>query len=459
MLPHACDQPVTDPRSPYAILAAVLDLKFVVENKERVLRMLEARGQGPGEADPWGLDGERRALIQRVERLRHDQKVFGLEIAGLRKAGQAPSSSPLSKQLKDISEEIKKLEVRLQEVEDGLRSFLLGTPNLPDDSVPVGADASLNREVRREGQSPRFGFAPKPHWELGPELGILDFERAAKISGARFAVYWDLGARLERALIQFMLDLHTGRLRDDRRGPDHTYREVIPPYLVTAETLTGTGQLPKFEGDLFKTRAGDRDLYLIPTAEVPLTNLHRDEILENDLLPLKYVAFTPCFRSEAGSYGKDVRGLIRQHQFHKVELVKLTTPESSMGELESMVADAEEVLKRLGIAYRVVVLCTGDLGFASAKTYDIEVWLPGQEAFREISSCSNCTDFQARRASLRYRPEPRGKPRFLHTLNGSGLAVGRTLIAVLENYQQADGSVAIPEALRPYMDVERIGPK
>jgi seryl-tRNA synthetase len=323
----------------------------------------------------------------------------------------------------------------------------------------VGADASLNREVRRGGQPPRFGFPPKPHWDLGPELGILDFERAAKISGARFAVYWDLGARLERALIQFMLDLHTGRLRDDRRGRDHVYREVIPPYLVTAETLTGTGQLPKFEGDLFKTRAGERDLYLIPTAEVPLTNLHRDEILENDVLPLKYVAFTPCFRSEAGSYGKDVRGLIRQHQFHKVELVKLTTPESSMEELESMVADAEEVLKRLGIAYRVVVLCTGDLGFAAAKTYDIEVWLPGQEAYREISSCSNCTDFQARRASLRYRPEPRGKPRFLHTLNGSGLAVGRTLIAVLENYQQADGSVVIPEALRPYMDVERIGPK
>ena len=298
------------------------------------------------------------------------------------------------------------------------------------------------------GEPRKLDFTPRAHWDLGPELGILDFERAAKISGARFAVYWGLGARLERALAQLMLDLHTRE-----RG----YLEVIPPYLVTAETLTGTGQLPKFEGDLFKTRAGDKDLYLIPTAEVPLTNLHREEILEADRLPLKYVAFSPCFRSEAGSYGKDVRGLIRQHQFHKVELVKLTRAETSMDELESMVADAEEVLKRLGLAYRVVLLSTGDMGFAAAKTYDIEVWLPGQDAYREISSCSNCTDFQARRASLRYRPEPKAKPRFLHTLNGSGLAVGRTLIAILENGQQADGSVLIPEALVPYMGgVDRI---
>jgi seryl-tRNA synthetase len=295
--------------------------------------------------------------------------------------------------------------------------------------------------VRRVGAPPAFDFEPKAHWDLGPALGILDFERAARISGARFAVYWDLGARLERALIQFMLDLHGSR----------GYREVIPPYLVTADTLVGTGQLPKFEGDLFKTSAGDRDLYLIPTAEVPLTTLHRDEILDAAELPKKYVAFTPCFRSEAGSHGKDVRGLIRQHQFHKVELVKLTAAESSMDELEGMVEDAEEVLKRLDLPYRVVVLSTGDMGFAAAKTYDIEVWLPGQQAYREISSCSNCTDFQARRASLRYRPGGKGKPRFLHTLNGSGLAVGRTLIAVLENGQQRDGSVVIPEALRPYM--------
>ena len=292
------------------------------------------------------------------------------------------------------------------------------------------------------GEPPRFGFKPRPHWELGPDLGILDFERAAKISGARFAVQWDAGARLERALAQLMLDLHTGE-----RG----YREVVPPYLVNAESLTGTGQLPKFEGDLFKTRAGDKDLYLIPTAEGPLTNLHRDEILSADQLPLKYVAFSPCFRSEAGSYGKDVRGLIRQHQFHKVELVKLAAPETSMAELESMVADAEEVLKRLGLAYRVVILSTGDMGFSAAKTYDIEVWLPGQDGYREISSCSNCTDFQARRANIRYRPEEKAKPRFAHTLNGSGLAVGRTLIAVLENYQQEDGSVVVPDALRPYM--------
>jgi len=311
----------------------------------------------------------------------------------------------------------------------------------------VGPDASANLEVRRVGEPKPFEFAPRAHFDLGPALGILDFERAARISGARFAVYSGLGARLERALAQLMLDLHISR----------GYREVIPPYLVTAETLLGTGQLPKFEDDLFKSRPGDRDLYLIPTAEVPLTCLHKDEILDGDQLPVKYVAFTPCFRSEAGSYGKDVRGLIRQHQFHKVELVKLTSPESSMAELESMVADAEEVLKRLGLPYRVVVLSTGDMGFSAAKTYDLEVWLPGQQAYREISSCSNCTDFQARRASLRYRPEPGSKPRFLHTLNGSGLAVGRTLIAVLENYQQADGSVVVPEALRPYMGgVERI---
>jgi seryl-tRNA synthetase len=314
--------------------------------------------------------------------------------------------------------------------------------------VPVGKDAADNVEVRRVGEPRIFGFTPKAHWDLGPELGILDFERAARISGARFAVYWDMGARLERALIQFMLDLHTRE-----RG----YREVIPPYLVTAETLTGTGQLPKFESDLFKTSAGERSLYLIPTAEVPLTNLHRGEILDAAELPKKFVAMTPCFRSEAGSYGKDVRGLIRQHQFHKVELVKLTTPETSMDELEGMVADAEEVLKRLALPYRVIVLSTGDMGFAAAKTYDIEVWLPGQQAYREISSCSNCTDFQARRASLRYRPDGKGKPRFVHTLNGSGLAVGRTLIAVLENYQQQDGSVVVPEALRPYMGgLERI---
>jgi len=432
----------------------MLDLKFVVENKEAVLAMLASRGQSladvqafPGLAgvDPWTLDAERRALIQEVEGLRHRQRVVGEEIARRGKAKQ--DASDLKAEMKGVAERIKQGDARLEEVKAAIERFLLVVPNLPDTSVPVGKDASANVEVRRVGTPREFSFTPKSHWDLGPELGILDFERAARISGARFAVYWDMGARLERALIQFMLDLHVGR----------GYREVIPPYLVTAQTLIGTGQLPKFESDLFKTSAGDRDLYLIPTAEVPLTILHKDEIIEASELPKKYVAFTPCFRSEAGSYGKDVRGLIRQHQFHKVELVKLTTPESSMDELERMVADAEEVLKRLGLPYRVVALSTGDMGFAAAKTYDIEVWLPGQKAYREISSCSNCTDFQARRASLRYRPEAGAKPRFLHTLNGSGLAVGRTLIAVLENGQQRDGSVVVPHALRPYMGgVERI---
>jgi seryl-tRNA synthetase len=433
----------------------VLDLRFVVENRERVLEKLRSRGQSleqlqawPGLAgvDPWTLDAERRGALQKVEQLRHHQRVCGEEIARLGKAKQ--DASPLKAEMKGVSDEIKSLESRLTELESSLRQFMLVLPNLPDDSVPVGADATANLELRRVGEPPRFSFEPKAHWDLGPELGILDFERAAKVSGARFAVLWDLGARLERALIQFMLDTHTRE-----RG----YREVIPPYLVTPETMLGTGQLPKFEGDLFKTRAGDRDLYLIPTAEVPLTALHRDEILEFERLPLKYVSFTPCFRSEAGSYGKDVRGLIRQHQFHKVELVKLTTPEDSMSELESMTADAEEILKRLGLAYRVVVLATGDMGFNAAKTYDVEVWLPGQQAYREISSCSNCTDYQARRSNIRYRPDAKAKPRFVHTLNGSGLAVGRTMIAILENYQQPDGSIVIPEALRPYMGgLERI---
>jgi seryl-tRNA synthetase len=432
----------------------MLDLRFVVENRDAVLAALAARGQslatvqafpGLSGVDPWALDGERRALIQETEELRHRQRTTGEEIARRGKAKQ--DASELKAEMKGVAESIKQGEARLEEVKAGIERFLMVVPNLPDASVPVGKDAADNREVRRVGEPGAFGFTPKDHAELGAGLGILDFERAAKLSGTRFAVYWGAGARLERALIHFMLDLQTSR----------GYTEVIPPYLVTAETLTGTGQLPKFEGDLFKTSAGDRDLYLIPTAEVPLTNLHKDEILEAAELPKSYVAFTPCFRSEAGSYGKDVRGLVRQHQFHKVELVKLTTQESSMGELERMTADAEEVLKRLGLPYRVVVLSTGDMGFSAAKTYDIEVWLPGQQAYREISSCSNCTDFQARRAGLRYRPEPGQKPRFLHTLNGSGLAVGRTLVAVLENYQQADGSVVVPEALRPYMGgLERI---
>src|SRR5574340_909723 len=353
--------------------AIMLDLRFVVENRAAVLAMLESRGQtleqvrafpGLADADPWTLDGERRALIQEVEQLRHRQRTVGEEIARRGKAKQ--DASDLKAEMKGVADRIKAGEQRLDQVKDAIERFLMVLPNLPDPGVPVGRDATANLELRRIGTPRTFPFPAKSHWDLGPALGILDFERAATLSGARFAVYWDAGARLERALIQMMLDLHGSR----------GYREVIPPYLVTAETLTGTGQLPKFEGDLFKTSAGERTLYLIPTAEVPLTNLHRGEILEAAALPRKYVAFTPCFRSEAGSYGKDVRGLVRQHQFHKVELVKLTTPESSMAELEGMVADAEEVLKRLSLPYRVVVLSTGDMGFAAAKTYDLEVWLP-----------------------------------------------------------------------------------
>jgi seryl-tRNA synthetase len=426
----------------------MLDLKWVVENRGAVEQMLAER-QGTLDlslGDPWALDTERRSLLQKVEQLRHRQRVCGEEIA--RRGRAREDAADLKTEMKGVSDEIKGLEARLAEVEEAIRRALLVIPNVPDASVPRGADASANVEVRRVGEPPRFDFKARPHFEIGPELGIVDFERAAKISGARFAVQMGAGARLERALVDFMLDLHTRE-----RG----YTEVVPPYLVTPDTMLRTGQLPKFEGDLFKTRTGDRDLFLIPTAEVPLTALHGDEILEATDLPKHYVAFTPCFRSEAGSYGKDVRGLIRQHQFHKVELVKLTTPETAMAELEAMVADAEEVLKRLGLAYRVIVLCTGDMGFNSAKTYDLEVWLPGQDAYREISSCSTCSDFQARRGNLRYRPEPKGKPRFVHTLNGSGLAVGRTLVAILENYQQADGSVVVPEVLRPYMGgLERI---
>jgi seryl-tRNA synthetase len=430
----------------------VLDLRRVVEGRDDVLERLRRRGREAEEsllsADPWSLDQKRRAALTEVEGLRHRQRVVGEEIARLGKAKQ--DTSVLRSEMKGVADSVKALEAGLAETEQALQKSLEAVPNLPDDSVPVG-DASANAEVRRVGTPRAFDFTPKAHWDLGLELGILDFERAGKISGARFAVLWDDGARLERALAAFMLDVHTRE-----RG----YREVIPPYLVTAETLFGTGNLPKFESDLFKTRAGDRDLYLIPTAEVPVTNLHKDEMLEAADLPKKYTAFTPCFRSEAGSYGKDVRGLIRQHQFHKVEMVKLTTPESSMDELEAMVSDAEEILKRLELPYRVVLLSTGDMGFSSAKTYDLEVWLPGQDAYREISSCSNCNDFQARRTNLRYRPEPKGKPRFVHTLNGSGLAVGRTLIAVLENHQQADGSVLVPAALRPYLGgQERIAPR
>ena len=344
------------------------------------------------------------------------------------------------REVEEVSEAIRSSEGPLAEIEAKFKRFMLTLPNLPNPSVQIGKNENDNREVRCWGEPPKFDFEPKNHWDIGEELAILDFTRAAKIAGARFAVYRDAGARLERALINFMLDLHTS---------ENGYKEMLPPALVNRTSLIGTGQLPKFEEDLFHLAPGD--YFLIPTAEVPLTNLHRDEMLERDELPIKYVAYTPCFRSEAGSYGKDVRGLIRLHQFNKVEMVKFCEPETSYEELESMVRNAEEVLKRLKLPYRVVELCTGDMGFASAKTYDLEVWLPGQNAYREISSCSNCEDFQARRANIRYRKEKKGRPLFVHTLNGSGLAVGRTLVALLENYQQKDGSVVIPDALRPYM--------
>jgi len=370
------------------------------------------------------------------------------EIAKLKKSGQ--DASALIAETKNLREQVDELGKAAEEYETRLRQVLVGIPNIPHASVPVGKSAEDNVEVRRWGTPPLFDFAAKPHWEIGEQLGVLDLERAAKISGARFAVYWDLGARLERALANFMLDLHTR---------EHGYTEVLPPYMVNSESMYGTGQLPKFAADSFKVPHGEKDMWLIPTAEVPVTNLYRDEVLEAARLPVSLTAYTPCFRSEAGSYGKDVRGIIRQHQFQKVEMVKFTRPEDSYEQLEKLTHDAEEVLQKLGLHYRVEVLSTGDIGFSAAKTFDIEVWLPGQQLFREISSCSNCESFQARRANIRYRPEGKNKTEFVHTLNGSGLAVGRTWLAIVENYQQADGSVVIPEALRPYMGAERLTPR
>jgi seryl-tRNA synthetase len=385
------------------------------------------------------LEARRRTLLPQVEGLKREQNAAAEEVARAKREGLDPSAIFAAN--KTRGQRIKQLEAEVAEVEEQRSALLMTLPNLPHASVPVGKTAGDNQEVRRHGEPPAFGFEPKPHWDLGPALGILDFERATRMSGARFSVLLGAGARLARALINFMLELHT---------KEHGYTEVEPPFLVNADALRGTGNLPKFEQDLFKI-AGEWDLFLIPTAEVPLTNLHRSEILDGRQLPFRYTAYTPCFRSEAGSYGADVRGLIRQHQFDKVELVKITTPEQSNEELESLVRNAETVLERLGLAYRTVVLCTGDMGFASAKTYDIEVWLPSQKTYREISSCSNTEAFQARRANIKFRPQGTGKAEYVHTLNGSGLAVGRTLIAILENSQQADGSVVIPEALRTHM--------
>ena len=425
----------------------MLDLNFVRENIPLIQSRLRDRGMTPEAVlgDFASIDASRRQHITRAESMRATQKKASEEIARLKKHGQ--NADAQMAEMRKLREDIAAAEAEAQAMDQQLRDILKGIPNLPHASVPVGRGAEDNVEVRRWGSPPQFSFPPKPHWELGEQLGILDLERAAKLSGARFAVYWSLGARLERALANFMLDLHTR---------EHGYTEVLPPFMVNADSLYGTGNLPKFEADLFKVPHGDKNLYLIPTAEVPVTNLYRDEILDAARLPISLTAYTPCFRSEAGSYGKDVRGIIRQHQFQKVELVKFARPETSYDELEKLTANAEAVLQRLGLNYRVMALSTGDMGFSSAKTYDIEVWLPGQQLFREISSCSNFESFQARRANIRWKPEGKGKTEFVHTLNGSGLAIGRTWLAVLENYQQADGSVLIPEALRPYMGADRI---
>ena len=394
------------------------------------------------------IDLERRAAITQAETLKAQRNKATEEIAKLKKEKQ--DATALINETKQLREKISEAEKHAEESDAKLRNILTGIPNLPDDSVPLGKSEADNVEVRRWGTPPQFDFTPKPHWELGEQLGVLDLERAAKLTGARFAVYWDMGAKLERALMNFMLDLHTR---------EHGYTEVLPPFLVNAESMYGTGQLPKFEADLFKVPHGDKNLYLIPTAEVPVTNLYRDETLDGTRLPISLTAYTPCFRSEAGSYGKDVRGIIRQHQFQKVELVKFTKPEQSWDEHEKLTRNAEAVLQKLGLHYRTVALCTADLGFSAAKTYDIEVWLPGQGLFREISSCSNFTDYQARRANIRYRPEGGRKTELVHTLNGSGLAIGRTWVAIVENYQQADGSVLIPEVLWPYIGSDRITAK
>lgn len=417
----------------------MLDAKFIRENVELVKKKFKERGVTIDLDEFINLDKKRREILQEIERLRAVRNQASDQIAQMKKQKQDVAPDIFAS-LKETAHTIKELEEELKTVEPRIHDSLLMIPNLPHDSVPIGHCSDDNLEVRRWGEPPQFAFKPKPHWEIGTELKILDFDRGAKIAGARFTLYWGAGARLERALINFMLDLHTTQ---------HHYVEILPPFLVNRQTMTGTGQLPKFEDDLFKVAGAD--YFLIPTAEVPVTNIHQNEILEESVLPLYYTAYTPCFRKEAGSYGQDTRGLIRQHQFNKVELVKFTTPETSYTELELLLSNAEEVLKRLNIHYRVVTLCTADLGFSAAKTYDIEVWLPGQQVYREISSCSNFEAFQARRAAIRYRKKENNKIEFVHTLNGSGLAVGRTLVAILENYQREDGSILIPEVLQPYM--------
>jgi len=416
----------------------MLDAKMIRANPEMVDAILQKRGLTGALVKFLELDEKRREILGKVEELKNFRNTSSQQVGQMKKAGADPTE--LMEKVRQVGNDIKELDDHLKEIETEIDRIMLSIPNLPHESVPVGPDETANVEIRRWGEPKHFDFQPLAHWDIGPNLDILDFERAAKLSGARFTVYKGWGAKLERAIINFFLDVHTTK---------HGYQEILPPFMVNAESALGSGHLPKFGEDMFKIEG--REMYLIPTAELPLTNLYREEILEGADLPVYVTAYTPCFRAEAGSHGRDTRGIIRQHQFNKVEMVKFTTPETSYEELEKMTNDAEEVLQMLGLPYRVVLLSTGDMGFSSAKTYDIEVWMPSYGEYKEISSCSNCDDFQARRANIRYRPDPKAKVRFVHTLNGSGVAVGRTVAAVLENYQQADGSVIVPEALRPYM--------
>ena len=421
------------------------DLGFFRGNLDDIAKRLGARGFTLDTAQFREIDAQRRQAVTETEQLKAQRNTQSTEISKLRREGV--DTTEMQQRVRAMGDRISELDEQVKTLDEKFRGMLAGIPNLPHESVPTGSSSEQNVEVRRWGQPRQFDFTPKAHWDLGPELGVLDLERAAKVTGARFAVYWGLGARLERALINFMLEVHTRH---------HGYTEVLPPFLINSDSLYGTGQLPKFAQDLFKCE--NTDFWLAPTAEVPVTNLYRNETLEVDKLPISLCAYTPCFRSEAGSYGRDVRGIIRQHQFQKVELVKFARPDQSYQDHEKLTADAEDILQRLGLPYRTVVLCTGDMGFSSAKTYDIEVWLPGQNDYKEISSCSNFEAFQARRAGIRMR-SGKGKPEYVHTLNGSGLAVGRTWVAIVENYQQKDGSVLIPEALQPFMGVERIAPQ
>jgi len=422
----------------------MLEIKYVRENLAEVQRALSTRGDAADLETFRTCEAGRREVLGEIEKLRQRRNTVSEEVAALKKKGEDAES--IVSEMRDVSARIKELDKRLSEHEEAVSKIIMGLPNIPHSSVPLGKDASANPTVKQHGIPRVFDFEPVPHWTLGENLGILDFDRASKIAGARFPLYLGAGARLERALINFMLDIHTA---------EHGYKEVLPPFMVNRQSMTGTGQLPKFEADLFKVEGWD--YFLIPTAEVPVTNIHQGEIIAEEMLPIYYTAYTPCFRSEAGSYGKDTRGLIRQHQFNKVELVKFCTPESSYSELASLLDNAETILRRLELPYRVILLCTGDMGFSAAKTFDIEVWLPAQGVYREISSCSNFGDFQARRANIRFKRKGKKGTELVHTLNGSGLAVGRTFAAILENYQQADGSVLIPDALKPYMGgMERI---